>query len=89
MHRGGGKGGRVETIKAMTALKWFGTALAVVGALVIALNLPFSGWGFVAFLVSSVIWTIVGVMMKEPSLVVLQGTFVAINLIGIYRWLIA
>ena len=42
-----------------------------------------------AFLVSSVSWTIAGLMMREPSLVVLQGTFVAINLTGIYRWLIA
>ena len=73
----------------MTFLKWIGTALAIVGALAIALNIPYSGWGFVAFLVSSVSWSIAGFMMKEPSLVVLQGTFVAINLVGIYRWLIA
>lgn len=73
----------------LTFLKWIGTTLAVVGALAIALNLPFSGWGFVAFLVSSVSWSIAGLMMKEPSLVVLQGTFVVINVIGIYRWLIA
>ncbi len=73
----------------LTFLKWLGTALAVVGALAIALNIPYSGWGFVAFLVSSVCWSIAGFMMKEPSLVVLQGTFVVINLIGIYRWLIS
>ena len=73
----------------LTFLKWIGTALAIVGALAIALNIPYSGWGFVAFLVSSVCWSIAGFMMKEPSLIVLQGTFVVINLIGIYRWLIA
>ncbi len=73
----------------LTSLKWIGTTLAVAGALAIALNLPFSGWGFVAFLISSVCWSIAGFMMKEPSLMVLQGTFVAINVIGIYRWLIA
>ena len=73
----------------LTFLKWIGTALAIVGALAIALNLPYSGWGFVAFLVSSVCWSIAGFMMKEPSLIVLQGTFVVINLVGIYRWLIA
>ena len=72
----------------LTFLKWIGTALAVVGALAIALNIPYSGWGFVAFLVSSISWSIAGFMMKEPCLVVLQGTFVVINLIGIYRWLI-
>ena len=73
----------------LTFLKWLGTALAIIGALAIALNIPYSGWGFVAFLVSSLSWSIAGFMMKEPSLVVLQGTFVVINLIGIYRWLIA
>lgn len=73
----------------LTFLKWLGTALAIAGAAAIALNLPFSGWGFVAFLISSVCWSIAGLMMKEPSLVVLQGTFVIINVVGIYRWLIA
>ena len=73
----------------LTFLKWFGTALGVCGALVIALNIPISGWGFVAFLISSVSWTIAGVLMKEPSIVILQVTFTAVNLIGIYRWLIA
>ena len=73
----------------LTFLKWLGTALAIVGALAIALNIPYSGWGFVACLVSSVRWSIAGLMMKEPSLMVLQGTFVIINLLGIYRWLIA
>ncbi len=32
-------------------LKWIGTGMGIAGALVIALNLPFSGWGFVLFLV--------------------------------------
>ncbi len=73
----------------LTFLKWLGTALGVVGALVIALNIPISGWGFVAFLISSVSWTIAGVLMKEPSIVILQATFTVVNLIGIYRWLIA
>ena len=73
----------------LTFLKWLGTALGVCGALAIALNLPFSGWGFVAFFISSVSWTAAGVLMKEPSIVILQVTFTAINLLGIYRWLIA
>ncbi len=42
----------------LTWLKWFGTGMGIAGALVIALNLPFSGWGFVLFLVSSVSRTV-------------------------------
>jgi len=55
----------------------------------IALNLPISGWGFVLFLISSVSWTVAGLRMRETSLVVLQGAFTVINVLGIYRWLVA
>ena len=73
----------------MELLKWAGTASGIIGAIIVALNLPFSGWGFVLFLISSVAWCIVGVRMKESSLVLLQGAFTAINILGIYRWFIA
>ena len=72
----------------MAALKWLGTATGIAGATIIALNLPLSGWGFVLFLILPVSWTIAGLRMRENSLVVLQGAFTAINLLGIYRWLI-
>ena len=70
-------------------LKWVGTGMGIAGALVVALNLPFSGWGFVLFLVSSVSWTVAGLKMREHSLALLNGVFTAVNLLGIYRWLIA
>jgi drug/metabolite transporter (DMT)-like permease len=70
-------------------LKWIGTGMGIAGALVVALNLPFSGWGFVLFLASSVSWTVVGLKMRENSLALLNGVFTAVNLLGIYRWLIA
>ena len=69
--------------------KWIGTIFGVVGAALIALNIAVSGWGFVLFLVSSVSWTVAGVMMRENSLILLNVVFTAINLLGIYRWLIA
>ncbi len=72
----------------MKFLKWTGTAAGIAGATVIALNLSISGWGFVLFLVSSVSWTVAGLRMREQSLVALQAAFTAINLLGIYRWLI-
>ena len=73
----------------MTALKWLGTATGVAGAVVLALNLPFSGWGWTLFAVSAAAWTIAGLRMREYSLVVLQGAFLVVDLLGIYRWLIA
>ena len=72
----------------MAFVKWLGTATGIAGAIIIALNLPISGWGFVLFLVSSVSWTIVGLRMHENSLAILHVAFTAINMLGIYRWLI-
>jgi hypothetical protein len=39
--------------------------------------------------VSSALWSLVGLVQREPSLVVLQeGAFIAINVMGIYRWMV-
>lgn len=69
-------------------LKWFGTLTGVAGALLLAINIPQSGWGFVLFLGSSVSWAIAGLKMKEPSIWTLHGVFTMVNIVGIFRWLI-
>jgi hypothetical protein len=68
--------------------KWVGTGTGIAGALVIALNLGIVGYGFLFFLASSLLWSAVGIAQREPSLVVLQGTFTVINVVGIWRWMI-
>lgn len=73
----------------ITWVKWIGTASGIAGALWVALNLPTSGWGFVLFTLSSTCWTAAGRLMREPSLVLLHSVFLLINMLGIYRWLIA
>lgn len=78
-----------EKVTALEALKWLGTGFGIAGALTLALNLPLSGWGFVLFLVSSVSWTVAGVRMGDAPLALLHATFMGINLLGIYRWLLA
>lgn len=71
----------------LSAVKWIGTAAGVAGALVIATNLGSVAYGFMLFLVSSILWSLVGWMQREASLVVLQGAFTVINVVGIVRWL--
>jgi hypothetical protein len=68
--------------------KWIGTATGVAGAVLIALNIGIVGTGFWLFLASSVLWSLVAWIQREPSLIVLQAAFTIINLIGIYRWAI-
>jgi len=73
---------------AFAALQWFGTFTGVAGALILALNIPVSGWGWVLFAVSAAAWTAAGFAIRDYSLVVLQGAFLVVDLIGIWRWLI-
>lgn len=79
---------RAETIAhALSAAKWIGTAAGVSGAVLIALNLGMAVYGFGLFLVSSLLWALAGWMQRETSLVVLQGAFTIINIVGVARWL--
>lgn len=68
-------------------LKWLGTGAGIAGALLIAANIPLSGWGFVLFLVSSASWTAAGLAMRDRPLAALNATFTAINILGVVRWL--
>jgi hypothetical protein len=69
--------------------KWIGTATGVAGAVLIALNIGAVAAGFGLFLISSVLWSAVGWVQREPSLTILHGTFTMINVMGIWRWMVA
>jgi len=71
----------------MSALKWTGTVSGIMGCLLIASNLPESGWAFVLFLTSSITWGIAGLVMRDRALWSLNIVYVAIDSLGIYRWL--
>ena len=67
--------------------KWLATFLGVMGGVMISLNIPeITRYGFIPFLFSSVIWIFVAVKMNERSLVMLNATFIIINVTGIYQW---
>ncbi|HOE40058.1 MAG TPA: hypothetical protein PLB25_00245 [Rhodoferax sp.] len=47
-------------IETIDALQWAGCATGVAGALLLALNIKRSGWGFVLLLISNGFWTAFG-----------------------------
>ncbi len=79
-----------HSTKSLISAKWLGTVAGIAGALLIALNVggTIVGIGFIFFAVSAA-WVVAGWRMGEPSLVAMHGVFLAINLLGIWRWLIA
>ncbi len=65
--------------------KWVGTAAGISCAILIALNQGVVAYGFGLFFLSSVLWVRVGWMHREASIVLLQGAFTVINVLGLYR----
>lgn len=68
-------------------LEWIAAITGVVGAILLALNCRFSAYGFIFFLASSVSWSISAYVSDQVPLLMNQLGFVAINLLGIRRWL--
>jgi len=71
---------------ATTRAKWLGTATGVVGAVMLAAHIPCSDWGFLFHLTSSASWTFAGVRSRDPSIWLLNGAFLVINILAIARW---
>lgn len=67
-------------------MEWLGCNLALLGSILLAANNRFSGWGFVAYLVSNCIWIAYAANNGINSLLVMQGGFTITSLIGVYRW---
>ena len=70
-------------------LKYVGEIGGIVGALMLALNSDaISAYGYLFFTASSVAWTVAATYMKEWSLMRMSFAFTAINIMGLYNWLI-
>lgn len=67
-------------------LEWLGCLTGLSGALLLALNSRYSGYGFVAFLVSNVCWIGYGALSGSWGMVVMQLGFTATSVLGLYRW---
>jgi hypothetical protein len=70
----------------MNKISWIGTATSIIGSFCVALHL--FTLGYCLFIVGSVCWLAVGIVRKDKSLIVLNGTFFAANLIGLYNALV-
>lgn len=68
-------------------MEWIGCGFGAFGALLLAMNRPYSGWGFVAFLASNVCWMVFGVATGAMGLVAMQMVMTGTSLLGIYRWM--
>lgn len=72
--------------RGLSGVKWIGTAAGIGGGVMVALNLGIVEYGFMLFLLSSLLWCLVGLIQREPSLYVLQAVFMIVDVLGVWRW---
>ena len=70
------------------SIEWAGSLLGLIGAGLLALNNTYSGYGFVAFLVSNVCWIAWGIKRKAFGLLTMQAGFTLTSIFGITNWLV-
>jgi len=63
-----------------------GAICGVAGAVLVSLNIPQSKYGFVLFLISSILLGIVSWQRKMQYLLTMQMVFLGINIVGVVRW---
>ena len=71
-------------------LEWYAAGAATIAAAVVALDLgrrP-TGWAMVLFVTSSIAFIAYGLLDEEGALTVQNFILLAINLVGVYRYLI-
>ncbi len=69
-------------------MEWSGAMIAVVAAIILALNISISPWAFVLYFISSLILTLWGWCSGAYAIALQNVIFIGINSLGIYRWLI-
>lgn len=68
-------------------VEWAGSLTGLTGAGLLALNNAWSGYGFIAFLISNGCWIAYGRMADARGLITMQLGFTVTSLVGIWRWL--
>ncbi|WP_200937240.1 MULTISPECIES: PRC-barrel domain-containing protein [unclassified Phenylobacterium] len=68
---------------------WVAPAATMIAAIMTASNLGarITGWGFVVFAVGSIAWTVVAIGTSQLNLLWTNGFLIAVNVLGIWRWL--
>lgn len=73
----------------VSILEWAAPVIVTLAALMTAANLGtrITGWGFVVFLVGSIVWTALGIITGQMPVVVQNLVLSLLNLFGVWRWL--
>lgn len=68
---------------------WVAPVATTIAAIMVAANLGsrITGYGFIVFCIGSIAWTLIGVATDQANLVWQNLILLAVNILGIWRWL--
>jgi hypothetical protein len=69
------------------AVEWAGALTGLLGGALLAVRLPYSGYGFVLFLVSNLFWLGYGLRTRAWGMVTMQLGYTVTSVVGVVRWL--
>lgn len=71
------------------AVQWIAPVTTSIAAVMVALNggARLTGYGFIVFAIGSIAWSAYGWMTAQDNLLIQNLILLAINLLGIWRWL--
>ncbi|MEX3984146.1 hypothetical protein AB4Y45_34905 [Paraburkholderia sp. EG287A] len=68
-------------------VEWGGAVTGLVGASLLAMRLPISGYGFILFLCSNLLWLWFGLRTRAWGMVTMQLGYTVTSVVGVVRWL--
>ena len=75
-------------IKSQESIKWLGTILFFVAALLLSTNFEYSRWGFIVFAIAHVILSALFFYLKDKPMFVQNFVFLFVDFYGIYNYFI-
>lgn len=73
---------------AATLFEWSGALLGLCGAALLAAHHRYSGWGFLAFLLSNLCWIVFALFTQSFGLLIMQLGFLFTSGVGLFRWVL-
>ena len=71
----------------MDSVKWAAVMVNVFSALLLSMNIIYSKYGYIGFLIASIVLAIIAVRQKDAQSFTLNLIFSLINIAGVVRWI--
>lgn len=69
-------------------IKWGAVAINILSALLLAINIGISKYGYIGFLMASIVLAVIALQQRDQQYFTLNLVFSLINIAGVARWVL-